>query len=548
MTRHPGQVEADESAATLMARPLPSSLGAFCAAQAKTHGDAIAIDFFQEGVMLSYAALHHRSNRIAANLLARGFRKGAHIAVMLPNGPASVLVWFAIMKIGAVIVPVNTAYGGKELDFQLNHSDAQSLIIDAPYLAQLDEMQQRPLLLSDPIVIHGVDLGALEEGGPLADFDPGYPVVATDQASVQYTSGTTGFPKGCMLTQDYWLLIAHSVAQVQAGYGCSRLFYWAPFFYMDGQWSFLSAIALGGRAIIASQMSLTKYLGWLRDHNAHFCVLPEPVLKTVPATPQDADLPVKFAFTFGWRPSARAEAEARFNLIARDGFGMTEVGTALSCPRAAGDKLAVNTVGLPSPWRETRVVDESGKECPPGVPGELQIRGRSILLGYYKRPDANAQAFDGDWFRSGDLFVRDADGYHRIVGRLKEMIKRSGENISATEVEAAMREAPEISEAAAIAVPDPMRREEVMILVKLAPGLTPDDMPPEAIARHAERLAAFKRPRYVTYMSDFPRTATNKIAKSRITFDTLEGSIHDLQKATILSAESARLLVPSKPT
>ena len=463
----------DASAATLMARPLPSSLGAFCAAQAKTHGDAIAIDFFQEGVTLTYAALHHRSNRVAANLLARGFRKGAHIAVMLPNGPASVLVWFAIMKIGAVIVPVNTAYGGKELDFLLNHSDALTLIIDARYLAQLDEMQQRPSLLSDPIVTRGIELGALEDGGPLADFDPGYPVVAIDQASVQYTSGTTGFPKGCMLTQDYWLLIAHSVAQVQAGYGCSRLFYWAPFFYMDGQWSFLSAIALGGRAIIASQMSLTKYLGWLRDHDAHFCVLPEPVLKTVPATSQDADLPVKFAFTFGWRPSARAEAEARFNLIARDGFGMTEVGTALSCPRAAGDKLAVNTVGLPSPWRETRVVDESGKECPPGVPGELQIRGRSILLGYYKRPDANAQAFDGDWFRSGDLFVRDADGYHRIVGRLKEMIKRSGENISATEVEAAMREAPEISEVAAIAVPDPMRREEVMILVKLAPGLTP---------------------------------------------------------------------------
>ncbi|MEN8739850.1 MAG: class I adenylate-forming enzyme family protein, partial [Phaeobacter gallaeciensis] len=364
MTRHPGQVEMDESAATLMARPLPSSLGAFCAAQAKTHGDAIAIDFFQEGVTLTYAALHHRSNRVAANLLARGFRKGAHIAVMLPNGPASVLVWFAIMKIGAVIVPVNTAYGGKELDFLLNHSDALTLIIDARYLAQLDEMQQRPSLLSDPIVTRGIELGVLEDGGPLADFDPGYPVVATDQASVQYTSGTTGFPKGCMLTQDYWLLIAHSVAQVQAGYGCSRLFYWAPFFYMDGQWSFLSAIALGGRAIIASQMSLTKYLGWLRDHDAHFCVLPEPVLKTVPATPQDADLPVKFAFTFGWRPSARAEAEARFNLIARDGFGMTEVGTALSCPRAAGDKLAVNTVGLPSPWRETRVVDESGKECP----------------------------------------------------------------------------------------------------------------------------------------------------------------------------------------
>ena len=106
--------------------------------------------------------------------------------------------------------------------------------------------------------------------------------------------------------------------------------------------------------------------------------------------------------------------------------------------------------------------------------GELQIRGRSIMLGYYKRPDANAEAFDGDWLRTGDLFVKDEDGFHRIVGRLKEMIKRAGENISASEVEAAMREAPAIAEAAALAVPDEQRREEVLVVLKLADGSTPN--------------------------------------------------------------------------
>jgi len=544
MTRHPGQIEIDALTEDLLARPLPESLGAFCAAQAEAYGEAVAIDYFQDGATLTYADLHQRSNRIAASLLARGFRKGAHIAVMLPNGPASVLIWFAIMKLGAVIVPVNTAYGGKELDFLLNHSDAQALIIDTAYLPQLDEMTDRSELLTSPMIVDGGNLNGLEDGGPLASFDPGYPVLASDQASLQYTSGTTGFPKGCMLNQEYWILLAHSVAAIQASHGCSRLFYWAPFFYMDGQWSFLSAMALGGRAIIASKMSLSKFLGWLLAHDAHFCVLPEPVLKTVPPAPDDAALPVKFAFTFGWRPSARAEAEDRFQLTARDGFGMTEVGTALVCPRAASEKLAMNTVGVAAPWRETRVVDENGLECPPDTPGELQIRGRSILLGYYKRPDANAEAFDGDWFRSGDLFIRDADGYHRIVGRLKEMIKRAGENISATEVEAAMREAPQIAEAAAIAVPDELRREEVMVLLKLTPGLTAADMPPDAVARHAERLAAFKRPRYVTYLSEFPRTATDKIAKSRITHATLEGEIHDLQTGITVNPVSAAQLLP----
>lgn len=542
MNRHPGQIEVDDLADELRSIAFPPSLGAFCAAQAETFGDKIAIDYFQDDVRLSYKALHHRSNRIAANLLARGYRKGAHIAVMLPNGPASVLVWFAIMKIGAVIVPVNTAYGGKELDYILNQSDAQALIINDAYLPALKAMTKRADVLSVPMQVQGNDLGALEHGGDLVRFDPGYDVVATDLANLQYTSGTTGFPKGCMLTQDYWLLLSHTIALAHNRYDSTRLFFWAPFFYMDGQWSFLSAMAVGGTAIVASQMSLSKFLGWLHEHDAHYCVLPEPILKKILPSPEDAQIPLKNVNTFGWRPSARAEAEARFNLVARDGFGMTEVGPALICPKAAGEKLETNTCGVVAPMRETRVVDEAGVECAHGMPGELQIRGRGIMLGYYKRPLANAKAFDGDWFRTGDLFVKDEDGYHRIVGRLKEMIKRAGENISASEVEAAMREAPAIVEAAAIAVPDELRREEVLVLVKLCEGMTMADMDPKAIKQHATCLAAFKRPRYVAYVQDFPRTATNKIAKSQITQNDVDGDVFDLASEQPISKVSAAAL------
>ncbi|WP_299425899.1 class I adenylate-forming enzyme family protein [uncultured Shimia sp.] len=535
MTSHAGQLEIDALAKKLDATGFPESLPAFCAAQAERYGDAIAIDYFQDGAQLSYRALHERSNRVAANLLGAGYRKGAHIAVMLPNGPASVLLWFAIMKIGAVIVPVNTAYGGKELDYILNQSDAQALILAAEFMPAFEAMQNRPVLLNDPIVLEDGELGCLEIGGPLAAFDPGYPIAATDLANLQYTSGTTGFPKGCMLTQDYWIVLSHSIAQVHNHYGNRNLFFWAPFFYMDGQWSFLSAMAIGGKAIVASKMSLTKFLGWMHDHEAHYCVLPEPILKTVPPSERDAQIPLKFVHAFGWRPSARAEAEARFNLAARDSFGMTEVGPAIICPEAAGDILKTNSCGLAAPYRETRVVDENGNECPPNTPGELQVRGRAIMLGYYKRPDANADSFDGDWFRSGDLFVKDENGYHRIVGRLKEMIKRAGENISASEVEAAMREAPQIAEAAAFAVPDDMRREEVMVLVKLAEGVSVDEMPATAIKDHAACLAAFKRPRYIGYVQDFPRTATNKIAKSQIAVGNVSGPVFDCQLMATIS-------------
>jgi len=537
MTKHPGQIEIDALAQKLEGMELPENLGTFLAIQADRHGDAIALNYFQEGVSLSYRALDTRSNRVAANLLGRGLRKGAHIAVMLPNCSASAIVWFAIMKIGAVIVPVNTAYGGKELDYLLNQSDAQAIIISSDYLGALDAMKSRPELLDNPMIVEGGALGDLEAGGPLEAFDPGYPVVATDLANLQYTSGTTGFPKGCMLTQDYWLVLTYSMALLHESYGNTRLFFWAPFFYMDGQWSFLSAIATGGTGIIASKMSLTNFLGWLHEYDAHYCVLPEPILKMVPQSPDDIKLPVKYAHTFGWRPAVRDVAEKRFDIVARDSFGMTEVGPAIICPKAAGEKLEKNICGLAAPYRETRVVNEEGAECAPDEPGELQIRGRGIMLGYYKRPDANADTFDGDWLRTGDLFVKDADGYHRIVGRLKEMIKRAGENISAHEVEAAMREAPAIAEAAAIAVPDEIRREEVMVLIKMAEGNTPSDMAPDAIAEHAKRLAAFKRPRYVAYVDEFPRTATNKIAKSRIGVSDLGSPVVDLSGMTELDGE-----------
>ena len=543
MTKHPGQIEVDGLNERLEANGFPTSLPDFCATQANKYGEQIALDFFLDGVQITYKELHQRSNRIAANLLASGYRKGAHIAVMLPNSPGAVLLWFAIMKIGAVLVPVNTAYRGKELDYILNQSDAQALIMGEEFLPAFKEMKARPEILDNPMMVVDGNLGVLEEGGPLVDFDPGYPVVATDLANLQYTSGTTGFPKGCMLTQDYWIVLSHAIAEVHRSYGNTNLFFWAPFFYMDGQWSFLSAMAIGGKAIIASQMSLTKFLGWIRDNEAHYCVLPQPLMKAVPPSPDDATIPLKYVHAFGWRPSARAEAEDRFNLVARDSFGMTEVGPAMICPQDAQEKLEQNTCGLATPYRETRVVDEDGNECAPGDPGELQIRGRSIMLGYYKRPDANAESFDEDWFRSGDLFVKDEDGYHRIVGRLKEMIKRAGENISANEVEAAMCEATQIAEAAAISVPDEMRNEEVMVLLKLTEGTSSTDMPPDAVMAHAERLAAFKRPRYVAYVDEFPRTPTNKIAKTRISSGDVAGAVTDTQSMSEISvADLAKLL------
>lgn len=530
MTGDPGVQEMQRFTAQLAASALPASIGDFVRERARSLGERTAAIWFEQGREVSFAELDRRSDAVAAGLLARGLRKGAHVAVMLPNVPEFLFTWFAIAKLGAVMVPVNVGYTGAELDYLLDQSDAQALVIDAAYLPALAAMRRRPAVLSEEMVFvrghPGEGQGSLDALLTTeTPFDPPWPVTASDLASLQYTSGTTGFPKGCMLPQDYWILLSHAAGVGSAELGVERMLLWAPFFYMDPQWQFLMSMKLGATAYIAERMSLSRFFGWLRDYAIHYTYFPEAALKTLPPGPQDADFRLRYINAFGWSPEAIAEAERRFGLIARDSFGMTEIGAGMMMPIAATDKLDSRSCGLPAPFRAVRVVDAAGRECPPGEPGELQVKGRSILWGYYKNPSANAGAFDGEWFRTGDLFIQDAEGYLRIVGRLKDMIRRSGENIAAREVESVMDEYPDVEESAALPVPDPLRKEEVKAYLKLRAGVTPESFALQAFLDHCARhLAAFKVPRYLAFIDEFPRTPSHKISKP-----TLIASADDLR-------------------
>ncbi|MEZ5664220.1 MAG: class I adenylate-forming enzyme family protein, partial [Burkholderiaceae bacterium] len=502
---------------------LPQTLGELVRQQAQIHGDEQLGCWIQDGATLTYKALDEAADRLASSLLDMGVRKGTHVGVMLPNVSAFPVSWVALGRIGAVMVPVNTAYTGEEMHFVLNDADAQFLIVDSEFLGAVAAMPERPPMLADErLIVHGSNVpsgmrswAALEREGAQS-FVPPSPVGPNDLLNLQYTSGTTGFPKGCMLTHDYWLIISRNAARMRGRGGeVKNVFIWAPFFYMDPMWQFLMTIWLGGSVFIARKMSLTQFHEWLRRYEIHMCIYPEPALKQ-PSTPElDAQLSLKYVSVFGWGEDARKEVEQRFNLVAREGYGMTEVGGGTTMPVAASHMAYVRSCGLPSPFRELRIVDPDGNDLPPGEVGELWVSGRAIFWGYYKRPEANAESFRGKWFRTGDLFRRDANGYCFLVGRIKDMVKRSGENIAAIEVEAALRAMPEIEEAAIVAVPDPLRREEVKAYIKLRDGLTPENVSPQQIFQHCEgRLAAFKIPRYIAYMeTDFPRTPTRKIVK-----------------------------------
>jgi len=521
MTIDPGIAEMQAAAETIAAMDFPVSIGAFVAGRAATLGDAPAAIWFEDGITLSYADLHRRSDALAAALLARGIRKGAHVALMMPNVPEFVLSWFALAKLGAVLVPTNTAYTSTELDYLLNQSDAQALITDASLLPALEGMSKRPAVLDDArVFVRGGGAPYVSLDAMLAEdreWTAPWPVVSTDLMSLQYTSGTTGFPKGCMLTHDYWLLLALSAAAGMGADAVKRSLLWAPFFYMDPQWQLLMTMQLGGTAYVARRMSLSRFFDWARDLQINYTYFPEAALKTLPPSDRDKEMSLRYINAFGWSPASVREAEERFGVIARDSFGMTEIGAGMLVPVSATHKLDKRTCGVAAPFRETRVIGEDGRECAPGEAGELQIRGRSILLGYYKRPDANAESFDGDWFRTGDLFIRDEDGYLSIVGRIKDMVRRSSENISAREVEAVLEELEQVEEAAVVPVPDPLRKEEVKAYLKLKPGVAREDFSLDALFEHCRKnLAAFKVPRYVAFIDDYPRTPSHKIAKPKL--------------------------------
>jgi crotonobetaine/carnitine-CoA ligase len=318
-----------------------------------------------------------------------------------------------------------------------------------------------------------------------------------------------------MLTQEYWLA-SGKVNAFRDGRKYERILAPTPFYYMDPQWLLLMAIYQRGTLYVANRQSASRFMGWVREYGIQFCLFPYLVFKQDPS-PEDGRNDVIRANVYGVPRDLHAKIEQRFDLVAREAFGMTEVGPAMFVPIEATEMVGSGSCGVPSPMRECRIVDEQGADVSPGAVGELCIRGRGIMLGYYKNQAATADSFFGDWFRTGDAFRRDERGYYYIQGRYKDMIRRSAENIAAREVESVLNGIAAVKESAAVGVPDPVRGEEVKAYLVLNPGFDRSVETLRAIiAGCQENLAKFKVPRYYTFIDDLPKTASLKIAKAAL--------------------------------
>lgn len=510
-----------------LAETLPETIAVMLRDRIEMTPDREAYVFFDQGVTVTYAELGEQVRRVANGLLAIGVRKGSHVAMMLPNVIEFPVTWLAMAWVGAISIQLNPRFTGRELDYVLNDADVDYLVIDEACLPAFDAMQQRTERLPDANIIvraNGAEPGAYVDWRELAGAEPLPPepradISAHDVMAILYTSGTTGFPKGCMLDHHYWLQIGTVGVFTQGGHVPRNVLIPEPMFYIQGNALFVAALLRNATVYVPESPSLAKFLGWVQRYAIDYCAFPEPVVHIMEDHPPEIGQSLQWVHAWYYHGDARERLEARFGVVARDSFAMTENGLVLYVPVDRPELSAAGSVGIPAPWREVRIVDDQGNDVTDGEVGELWTAGSGHFHGYYRKTAANRESFVGRWFRTGDLMRREPSGGYFLVGRIKDMIKRSGENISAAEVESCLCTLPGIVLAAVVPVPDAARSEEVKAYVVLGAGQSSADITPEKILAHcAENLASFKIPRYLTYADSLPMTASDdKVAKPQLT-------------------------------
>jgi crotonobetaine/carnitine-CoA ligase len=473
------------------------------------------------GADRTFAEALEGAERAAAALASLGVGKGDTVAVMLPNSLEFLDLWFGAALLGAVLVPVNVQLRGDGLRYIVEHCDADVCIADAPFVEAVD-VALPPGTGPRRRFARGVgegaawgDLGALLAGGHPAA--PRATVRPDDLASVLYTSGTTGLPKGVMTCHNAYAATGFEYAQRYVRLRADDVLYTClPLFHINAQAITAVPALLSGRPMVLdTRFSGSGFFDEMRAHGAtvfNYIGAMLTILLKQPVRDDDAANPIRLTVGSSAPAELWREFEQRFGIQIVEIYGLTE--SAGVCLMSPPDDVRVGKCGVPVSWAEVRIAREDGADADVDEAGEFVIRGKqpnTMFQGYYKNEDATASAWAGGWFHSGDRGRRSADGYFTFLDRLKDAIRRRGENISSFEVERIVNSHPAVAESAAVGVPSELGEEEVMIVVVPRAGEQVD--PAELTDFCAQRMAAFQVPRYVIVQSELPKTPTEKVQK-----------------------------------
>lgn len=500
--------------------PFPQNVPALLDAQARENASQPLLNFFDDNDVLTYADVSELTQKLAAGFSEIGIGSGCHVAVMVDTSRTYPLTWLALARLGAVTVPVNYRYTSRELDYILRDADARFLVISAPFVSVLEDIKGGTNLSDKNIIMAGDEKSQFVSWQSLLDEGDEQllsSIVAPeldDVMNIQYTSGTTGLPKGALLSHRYWLTFSRNgAAQFQDK--LKRVLISQPFYYVDAQWLTLLACWTGSTGYVAREMHSSKLMGWMKKYKLEYCNFPEVVARQ-PESEDDFMEHLVAMSCYSHRPENFRRYEKRYGGAARQGFSMTELGCVLYVPMEADEMTGSGSVGIPVAYREVEIKDAQGQTVANDELGEICVRGEGMFQGYYNKPEATDAAFhSGGWFRTGDFGRRNAQGWYWYLGRQKDMVRRSSENISAVEVEQVLRGVDAVLESAVVPVPDELRDEEVKAYLIIRPGVEGSkELLDEIFAYCAKNLASFKIPRYIEFIQEFPRTPSQKIKKS----------------------------------
>jgi len=494
--------------------------------------NAVALDFQDRET--TFAELDARASQVAQGLIGLGQKPGARVGYLGKNTDRYWEVLLGSFKARAVIVGVNWRLAPPEIAYVLNDAGCEVLFVGKEFTGAIEKIRGECPKLKTVIAMDGghASWPAYEDWrASQKAVDPLLPVAPDDDVIQLYTSGTTGHPKGVQLTSGNYLTIIRTAEEMGvSAYSPDDVVLIAmPFFHVAGVNIGLFSLAQGARGIVLGDIDPQLILKLIETKRINHAFLVPAVILFLTQQPnvRDIDFSSLRTMTYGASPIAAdllLTAQEIMGCAFLQAYGLTETsggGTTLLPDDHDPARGKLRSCGRPSPGHEVRVVDQDGRVVAPRQVGEIQIRAKTVMKGYWNKPDASAKALEGGWFRTGDAGYFDEDGYLYIHDRVKDMIVSGGENIYPAEVENAIFGHPAVADVAVIGVPDEKWGEAVKAIVVKKPGVGAE--PAEIIAYARERIAGYKLPKSIDFVDALPRNPTGKILRRELRAPYWEG-------------------------